>query len=180
MGCLYEAVNTVNNKRYIGVTTRSLHKRKLEHISKSKEKKTPFQKAICKYGSDAFHWRVLRESNDNGYLYGLEKRYVGFLMHKKVRFYNAHPGGHGGSLPGENNPWWGKKHSAETIQKMKKSNKRPTAKLSVPDVLEIKYLIVDGQSEGSIASRFNVAQCNINMIANGLRWSHVPFPIAHG
>lgn len=180
MGCLYEVLNSKTGKRYIGVTTRSLHKRKLEHISKHKQGVTPLQKAFIKHGVDLFHWTVLKESDDSDYLYRLEKRFISYLRFKKERLYNAHPGGEGGSFPGVDHAWYGKKHSQETIAKMKKSNKRTGAVLLFEEVVEIKRLLVQGLSESKIADQLKTTQPNINLIANGKRWANAPYPIAHG
>lgn len=57
---VYEARNTQNGKRYIGVTSRSLaHRRKQHEWHADAGKGYVFQSAIRKYGSDAFAWSVL-------------------------------------------------------------------------------------------------------------------------
>ena len=60
MGCVYKCVNIVNNKIYIGMTTRDLEKRKVQHmaISRTKNEKLlgSFQRAIREYGEDSFIW----------------------------------------------------------------------------------------------------------------------------
>lgn len=59
-GIVYSAINLKNNKRYIGQTTRSLHRRKLEHISNAyRMGKYSFHLAILKHGEDNFKWEVL-------------------------------------------------------------------------------------------------------------------------
>lgn len=59
-GIIYCATNLINNKKYIGQTTRSIHRRKLEHISSAyRNGKYSFHKAILKYGETNFQWSVL-------------------------------------------------------------------------------------------------------------------------
>lgn len=62
MPIIYQALNTVNGKRYIGATKHSLSHRRYQHLSTARGKKPGcrvFAAAIRKYGSKAFHWSVL-------------------------------------------------------------------------------------------------------------------------
>lgn len=58
MGLIYMAVNTVNNKIYIGQTRLLLSQRKAQHIHKALKgnTKTRFYAALRKYGKDVFDW----------------------------------------------------------------------------------------------------------------------------
>lgn len=59
---VYEAKNTVNGKRYIGLTRAGLRRRMGQHIAAAKRGKNycaAFYRAIRKYGSDAFEFSVL-------------------------------------------------------------------------------------------------------------------------
>ncbi len=62
MPIIYEAVNKINNKRYVGKTIKSLTERKIQHKSRSKKYNTYFYKAIRKYGFENFHWNILCET----------------------------------------------------------------------------------------------------------------------
>lgn len=52
MGIIYRAINKINGKGYIGLTTRSLQERKDEHIKSARIESDNyyFHKAIRKYG----------------------------------------------------------------------------------------------------------------------------------
>lgn len=51
---VYKATNNINNKVYIGITTKTLEHRKSIHKKDSKTKDTYFYKAIRKYGFENF------------------------------------------------------------------------------------------------------------------------------
>lgn len=55
------AANTVNGKRYIGITTKSISRREAEHASHAAKRrhKGMFHAAIRKYGRQAFEWSVI-------------------------------------------------------------------------------------------------------------------------
>ena len=59
---VYLCKNTINNKVYIGITTRTLKDRKYEHIYAAlhiKNYNIVFYNSIRKYGVEAFEWEVL-------------------------------------------------------------------------------------------------------------------------
>lgn len=53
-GYIYSITNKINNKVYIGMTTRSVQQRRLEHISRSRYNNysSKIHSAIRKYGED--------------------------------------------------------------------------------------------------------------------------------
>lgn len=71
---IYKVTNKINNKVYIGLTTTTLHQRRLEH-ERSKDQ-THFHRAIKKYGKENFIWEILEECNDKEKLCELEKQYI--------------------------------------------------------------------------------------------------------
>lgn len=127
----YMATNSVNGKRYIGITSRPLYVRVKEHCKPSviNDSTRPISRAINKYGIDQFRFTVLAElpSFEDALL--KERRLV-----KEIKpEYNATKGGDGilgfkfstetlehlskvrkGRAP----PLKGKKHSPESIAKM--------------------------------------------------------------
>lgn len=58
---IYEAINLVNSKRYIGQTIHKLSDRKRQHIESLNYKNgcTLFKRALLKYGVDNFMWKVI-------------------------------------------------------------------------------------------------------------------------
>ena len=108
---VYKYVNVVNGKVYIGQTTRSLEERHKEHV---RHKATAFDKAISKYGVDAFTCEVLCECETIEELNEAEKHFI--------KLYNSLvPFGYNMCEGGDNTT--GYKHSDETKQKMSVAKK---------------------------------------------------------
>lgn len=62
MAVVYQAINLINGKRYIGITSRALIKRVTEHLSDAKRRKNvaiAFHRAIRKYGAEFFRFSVV-------------------------------------------------------------------------------------------------------------------------
>ena len=119
---VYKATNKINNKVYIGITTKTLEHRKSIHKKDSKTKNTYFYKAIRKHGFDNFEWEVIDTAQSIEELHEKEiayiKQYESF--DNKEKGYNTTSGG--GSLykiteserkarseraKGKNNPMYG-------------------------------------------------------------------------
>lgn len=63
MWIVYIATNSVNGRRYVGATKKSLHRRRLAHIWDALHGKSDcrvFHAAIRKYGSEKFEWLTLK------------------------------------------------------------------------------------------------------------------------
>lgn len=102
---VYKITNLINNKSYIGITTRTLSKRWDEHIAvafnpSSKDYNAPFKRAIRKYGVSSWKIEVLDNSATNlEELKKLEKYWIKhfntYLGWKNCQGYNATLGGDG-------------------------------------------------------------------------------------
>lgn len=93
---LYRLVNRVNGKAYIGITSRSLHLRRIEHISDAMCNKSdlPIHRAIRKYGKEAFEMEELGTAETWEDLCQMEIDEI--AKHKADRkLYNASWGGEG-------------------------------------------------------------------------------------
>lgn len=137
---IYKAINKINDKSYIGQTIRGIEIRKSEHLNDTFNKKSQsyFHKAIRKYGKENFEWEILCECKDIDELNKMEKHYI-----KEYNTfidsgggYNMTTGGDGhtiseetienmrnarlGKFCGENNSFYGKRHTEETKQKISK------------------------------------------------------------
>ena len=112
MGIIYIAKNKINNKCYIGQTTRSLSKRKQEHETKALIY-SAFEMAIQKYGKENFEWKVIDGADDQNILNMLERLYI-FRYESSVCDwgYNIREGGSNGKL------------SKETRKRMSESQKK--------------------------------------------------------
>lgn len=137
---IYMTTNLINGKRYIG-----------KHFGYENDSYlgsgTLIQKAIKKYGKDNFERKILCFSKDNQENNLNEQLYIKkFNAVKDEQFYNISEGGDGGdifhTLPqekqeeirikaslnstGDKNGMYGKKHTKETIEKLKKIDKSYT------------------------------------------------------
>lgn len=75
---IYKIVCTVNNKVYIGCTTKSIYRRFKEHIqsSKNKNKHSFLYDDMSKYGADCFYVELVEEGTDDSCRYEREKYYI--------------------------------------------------------------------------------------------------------
>ena len=63
MAYIYIITNIINNKQYVGKTSKDIQRRFNEHISKSKDENNiqPLYRAIRKYGIENFSLELLEE-----------------------------------------------------------------------------------------------------------------------
>ena len=118
---IYKATNKINQKSYIGKTTKPFDVRKKRHISniKTKTKKHyAFYNALRKYGVDNFEWAVIDTATTEDELNLKEKYWISFYNSKAPNGYNLSDGGEGQS---------GFKHSEETKKKISENQKGRTS-----------------------------------------------------
>lgn len=139
VGYVYLVTCEESGKQYVGLTTTTPHKRWLQHVNDTKSinrKTCKFHNAINKYGEDSFIVEIIKsvicktEDELRQSLIELEKKYI-----KKYNTYengyNATAGGEGYGLKyGEDNPFFGHTHSAESKQKIGESSRIRNAWLS--------------------------------------------------
>lgn len=123
LNILYSATNKINNKVYIGITTKSLKYRIKRHKSAAKSIDTKFYRAIKKYGFETFKWEEL------AYCQTWED--AQFLEIMNIKFYDSYNNGYNSTFGGDGLSFWtGKTHSIESREKMslakkgKKSNRK--------------------------------------------------------
>lgn len=155
MGLIYIIRCQVNNKIYIGKTTRTIEARWYEHL-KCAEKNTqyPLYLAMNKYGIECFSISILEECNNKF----LDEREIQAIKLHKSHIsecgYNLTLGGDGtsgwkfkpGAKSGRNNSFYGRKHSLETKKKI--SN----ALIKRSDIIGRKNPRVIRNSDGKIAN----------------------------
>ena len=101
---IYKAVNNVTGEIYIGKTTQGLEKRIVFHKKdfKNKEIRTPFYKAIEKYGWESFSWEIIEFVDKDSDLNDRERFHIEQYRSKFGELiYNIAPGGDGGNLYNE-------------------------------------------------------------------------------
>ena len=132
---VYKITNLVNNKVYIGQTTKTLQSRKLRHIQDANNNvDTYFARAILKYGANSFKWQVICICPNMDSLNKTEQYYIAYYnsMDNTVG-YNLQSGGKYCIMSdrtkeklsrirrGKNHPMYGKKHSLEARKKIKEA-----------------------------------------------------------
>ena len=93
-GIIYCAINLINDKRYIGQTTRSLKRRKQEHIGQAKRgSEYAFCQALRKYSEDNFKWTILDHAHSQEELDEKEKFWIKYYDTYNKGGYNMATGG---------------------------------------------------------------------------------------
>jgi group I intron endonuclease len=133
-GSLYIVYNDINDKVYVGITVRKVHRRFHEHIYAAEAEKDNFQfhKAIRKYGSQNFHVDCLLSGIPIERLPLFEKACISRFISYKCG-YNSTPGGDG----------TGKEVTDEFRQKISELHKGKTPwnkGVPMPDWLKEKLL----------------------------------------
>ena len=119
MATIYRYRNKINGKGYTGQTCRDISIRDKEHLTGGGSK--ALKRAMAKYGKENF----VREVIEDGILPELlNEREIYWIAHFEdfKNGYNMTIGGDGTGA-GENHPRYGKKHSAEAIEKMSRTKK---------------------------------------------------------
>lgn len=105
---IYKITNKINNKSYIGQTTRSLKDRIKQHLKRSDC--IAIKNAINKYGIDNFEFSIMEEVNSVENLNIRENYYI-------IEFKTLYPEGYNLNTSGFNKKW-----SEESKRKMSKSH----------------------------------------------------------
>jgi group I intron endonuclease len=133
---LYKITNTVNDMVYIGVT-KNPRMRMNAHACAVTPTKSIIKNAMKKYGRDKFTLQVLLTSTQD-YCYEMERKAIESYNTLKPNGYNICTGGLGAiGIYGEKNGMFGRKHSPETIEKIrltrlgKKASSETKQKMSI-------------------------------------------------
>jgi group I intron endonuclease len=102
MGIIYCATNKLNDKKYVGFTSKELSFRMNSHrYDAERGLNSKFHNAIRKYGWNSFIWEILLESEDNNFLLNEMEAYYIKLLDTYKNGYNLTLGGRGhlGGIP---------------------------------------------------------------------------------
>ena len=120
---IYKATNKINGKVYIGFDS-NWPNRKKTHKSKYKQINLKFYDAIKKYGWDKFDWELIYQSKDGQHCLNIMEPHFIEDYDSFNNGYNMTLGGEGVlGLKGEKSPWYGRKHTPESKEKISKNNK---------------------------------------------------------
>lgn len=144
---IYCIQNTINQKKYIGLST-NIEQRLKDHLISLRNKNTKREnkhliKSFHKYGEDAFQARIIIVCNQN-ILAPMEQYLIKIFKTYNPKFgYNKTFGGernqptietrkkisqNHADVKGKNNPFYGRKHSAEAKKKMKQNHANMSGK----------------------------------------------------
>lgn len=169
---VYVIQNNINNKYYVGITTRSVKKRWNVH-KRVTGVKSLINKAIIKYGKENFTVTTICKTNLEFALF-LEKKFIKELNSFGKGGYNCTEGG---ETPPSNR---GNKMSDATKAILKKSllghtraqgERSGMAKLKEEDVIYILNNPTIPLKE--LADKFNCSKCCIQDIYSGRSWGHI-------
>lgn len=130
---IYAFKNKINGKMYVGQTRRTFGIRTKQHLNRSD---TYFDKALAKYGLNNFSYWILDRGSTLEELNEKERYWIAEYDCLWPNGYNLTVGGDGvkgyrhtgeykrkmseakkGKMIGENNPFYGKKHTIKSIKK---------------------------------------------------------------
>ena len=112
---LYLLTNTAHEpqKLYVGITSRPVNRRLMEHFNTASKKTTLIARALHKYGSDAFTLTVLGKADSWEELCAMEQAAI-------VQYNTFVPHGYNLTRGGDGTLGW--KHSPEAIELMRQAN----------------------------------------------------------
>lgn len=136
---LYKITNTVNDMVYIGVTKYPNH-RMNAHACFKTPTRSIIKNAIQKYGRDKFTFQVLLTSTQE-YCYEMERKAIEAYNTLKPNGYNICTGGVGAiGIFGKKNGMFGRKHSPETLEKMRQTKLGKTISAETKEKMRVAHL----------------------------------------
>jgi len=122
---IYEAQNIINKKRYIGYTSGALEDRKIGHLKSLRGgSQTHFHRALRKYGTENFIWKVVDKTLD----ISKENDYI-TKYNTITEGYNMTQGGTGGDTISMKSPEEKKRQGAKSGHKPWNTGKKITGEL---------------------------------------------------
>ncbi len=93
---LYKITNSINDKIYIGVTSRPTDRKKVHFYNRSQKARSLIKNAIDKYGPENFNFEIICTGHRD-YIYDLEVKAIQTYSTISPNGYNIKPGGEGGT-----------------------------------------------------------------------------------
>ena len=163
-GYIYKITNTINGKVYIGQTIQSVTKRWYDHVSQAKTTTKPghFQRAILKYGRDAFTVEIVEKDVPRDLLDDKESEHISRL--------DTYNNGYNSTSGGQREPT-GNVHYIPTdehkqnMSKAKKGKKLNWSKQSLEAVRQAK-IGTNNPNYGKKMPRIVCEHCSKNVAKN--------------
>jgi group I intron endonuclease len=193
---IYGIRNKKNGKMYVGqsVNVSDRFVRHKTELKNNKHKNNHLQRSYNKHGLEQFDFFIIEECekkkltkreqewidsypreilyNQQFEVYDLQGERNPFFGKKHTdKSKNKMSEWKKENYTGKNNPNYGKKYSKEVGLKMVRNN--PRTKLTQEKVLEIVDLLKNGQPHQQIADLFQISRTVITRISNGTRWTNI-------
>ena len=154
MGCVYKIINIINNKIYVGKTTKTIEKRFKSHIQKAKRKTNRYlYDAMNHYGYENFKIELIEEIVDNDILNEREIYWISTLNSQDKEIgYNLTIGGDGGNTGtyyyGKSPyDWWIEKYGKEKADFFKQQAITNSSKTIIEQRKGKKSILTDEQKK---------------------------------
>lgn len=157
MFLIYCITNKNNGKRYIGLTSRTIHDRWLEHKSSSKREDTLLYRAIRKHGLESFDIRQIDKTDDEDTAAYLEMLWIAAFKSFGNLGYNSDEGGLGYYNP---TPETLKKRS-ESIKQGYENGRHSWCYRADIEESEVARLYESGLSQRQIAKQLKTSKRTI-------------------
>ncbi len=108
---MYRVTHKETGHDYVGISIHPRKRWKEHEYEVRRHSKTPFHRALAKYGPDAFEWKIVSWASSTAGAKVLEQ----LAIHLGLGHYNATKGGDGSE---------GWRHTPETLAKIRESNRR--------------------------------------------------------
>lgn len=181
MGIVYKIQHRESGKIYVGKTSRTLDERMNEHTKKSRATSNSYiDRAISKYGIDAFDVDVIEECDSEEKLNEREIYWIAFYNCKKPNGYNLTNGGEGtvGRIVSEetrenlSQSHKGKKLSLKTRALMSTSNKNKRAVICLETKEKFESIVAAAKHYGITAKAIGSALCRKTGLGGGYHWCY--------
>lgn len=148
MGFIYKIFNNINNKIYIGQTTRSIEERWREHLTTNRRQDLPIYRAFQKYGKEHFQIEMVEEC-ENKLLDEREKFWI--------NYFDTYNSGYNASIGGDSPTTLEIKEIESIVSKWKEGKTLTQIKEETGHGIKTirSYLIRNGVSENSFLERSN-------------------------
>lgn len=146
MGFIYKIINDINDKIYIGQTTRTIKERWKEHLTTNKRQDLPIYRAFNKYGKEHFQIEIIEECENQF----LDEREIYWINH-----FDSYEMGYNASIGGESPTTLENKEIESIISKWEEGKTLTQIKEETGHGIKTirSYLVRNGVSEDSFLER---------------------------